>query len=123
MATHPKRLRKNNRGTLTAPNKVCGDLGGRINIQNVISIAGETRDTVCLAPCSERTHLMLIQARSKRDLIVLKHENRRKVQHRCEIYAFMKRGGFRGTIANPRQCERQLATLFKRKRDPCKNRS
>src|SRR5262245_44717969 len=101
MAAHPECLRKNNRGTLTAPNQICGELGGGINIENVISVAGETLDTVCLAPSCERTGLMLIQSRSERDLIILKHENRREVQHRGEIYAFMKRCGFRCTIANP----------------------
>src|SRR5438046_8133538 len=72
VAPHPESLGEDHGRTSSAARQVGSESRGSVRIQDVVAVAGKTRDSIRLAPGREGAGLMPIQRRAKGDLIVLK---------------------------------------------------
>jgi hypothetical protein len=123
VAAHPECLGVNNGGAAAVADEGGSEFRGRIGIEDVVAVAGKSGDTVSFAPGCQGTALVLIEASTESDLIILEHEDSGHMEDGSQIQALVKGRCFGCSIADPRQRDSRFLALFEREGDPRKHRN
>src|SRR2546421_6377088 len=118
MAAHAKRFRDQQGGTLPIATPVSRNSCSRVGVQHVVAIESRAPNSVTCGPIVEvRGQVVLFEARTQRDLIVLDDENGGYTLHRCEVRAFVRGRGLGRAVAHPREGDTRLVPHLERQSD------